>query len=43
MLIFKVNHGMSPRMEKEMRQYFKELKKEMASATARGEVRVKTG
>ncbi|ETK77035.1 hypothetical protein L915_16659 [Phytophthora nicotianae] len=27
----------------EMRQYFKELKREMASATARGEVRVKTG
>ncbi|ETO62281.1 hypothetical protein F444_19805 [Phytophthora nicotianae P1976] len=36
-------HEMSPVMEKEMRQYFKGLKREMASAAARGEARVKTG
>jgi hypothetical protein len=38
-----VTMDMSPLLEKEMRLYFKGLKREMASAAARGEARVKTG
>ncbi|ETP34766.1 hypothetical protein F442_16989 [Phytophthora nicotianae P10297] len=44
--IFSINHCKPWNVTtdgEEMRQYFKELKREMASATARGEVRVKTG
>eukprot|EP00644_Phytophthora_capsici_P013253 jgi/Phyca11/100578/e_gw1.5.1402.1 len=34
---------MSPEMEKDMRLYFKGLKREIAGAAARGEARAKTG